>query len=241
MLTFTNSLLETLTDQTALVQGNATGAVITLDYYLRESNTSLPFQAVYAMLNWNDGSAPWEYPRQVQPLHIDASKLLRNGQYYVTVMGRNYVTPHYEIVMFTLNLTIFPNYTIDNPPFYIYGPILPRDTGSPNRDTWLFDIGSDIKILESSVKMLLKTKKGERVMEPQYGTNLQQLLFENDPKTVIGLATQEIISGLARWESRVGVLSVDATNNGDRSVTLSLVLLSKISQQSFQVNMVYEK
>ena len=241
MLKITNAVQEELTSQTAVVQGNALGATIALDYYLYEDNEFLPFQAVYALLDWNDGSALVEYQRQTQPIHINDSKFLRNGQYNITVIGRNYATPRYDSVTFTISLTILQNYTIPNPPFYIYGPILPRDTGHPNRNEWLFDIDSDLKILESSVKMLLKTKRGERVMQPQYGTNLQQLLFENDPKTVIGLATQEVTSSLSQWEPRVQLIALDATNNGDRSITLNLTLLSKLSQQPFQANVVYER
>jgi phage baseplate assembly protein W len=105
----------------------------------------------------------------------------------------------------------------------------------------MFDIGSDNKIWESSVKMLLKTKRGDRVMEPRYGTNLQQLLFENDPNTVMGLASQEVTRALSQWEPRVQLLNLSARNNGDRSISLDLTLLSKLSQQPFEANVMYER
>jgi len=241
MLKFTNSIQEEVTSYSATVQGSALGATVALDYYLYEDNESLPFRAVYAVVDWNDGSFPTVYERQAQPIHFTDSKFLKNGTYRISINGRNYRTPQYDSTLLTIDLTILPNYTIPNPPFYIYGPILPRDTGHPNKNEWLFDIDSDIKILESSVKMLLKTKKGERVMEPQYGTGLQSLLFENDPATVIGLATQEVSTAIARWEPRVKLLALNAKNNGDRSVSLDLTLLSKLSQQPFEANVVYER
>lgn len=241
MLKFTNSAQEEVSSYTATVQGSALGASIGLDYYLVEDDEFLPFRAVYALIDWNDGSAVTEYTRQVQPIHFTDTKFLRNGTYRITVTGRNYRTPRYDSALLTIDLTILPNYTIPNPPFYIYGPILPRDTGHPNKNEWMFDIDSDIKILESSVKMLLKTKRGERVMEPQYGTDLQTLLFQNDPNSVLGLATQEVTNALARWEPRVKLLALDAKNNGDRSISLDLTLLSMLSQQRFEANVAYER
>ena len=57
-----------------------------------------------------------------------------------------------------------------------------------------------VESVEQSIKMILSTVPGERVMRPEYGSRLHELAFENHPE---GLAIQYIREALERFEPRV--------------------------------------
>ena len=61
-----------------------------------------------------------------------------------------------------------------------------------------------------SIAMILSTTPGERVLRPEYGSRLHELVYlPNDPATA-GLAIQYVREALGRWEPRVVLEMVDA-------------------------------
>jgi len=53
-----------------------------------------------------------------------------------------------------------------------------------NRDAAAVKMISDEEDIQSSLEILLTTRLGERIMVPQYGCNLDELLFENLSRTL---------------------------------------------------------
>ena len=85
--------------------------------------------------------------------------------------------------------------------------------------------------------MLLLTAKGDRVMEPDYGTNIRSLLFESNIPSLDSLIREEIVTAFSTWEPRVDLTSMSVTHDtNNRSVTLDLTLTSKLNRQPFQTN-----
>lgn len=58
--------------------------------------------------------------------------------------------------------------------------------------------------------MLLSTRLGERVMRPDYGCRLSDLVFAPNDDTTAGLAIHYVRRAIERWEPRVEVLRIDA-------------------------------
>ena len=58
--------------------------------------------------------------------------------------------------------------------------------------------------------MILLTPKGQRVMRPEFGCQIHDLLFAPNDATTAGLATYYVEEALAMWEPRIRVLEVDA-------------------------------
>ena len=211
------------------------GALVVISVLVQEDDESLPYRNLLGELDWNDGSVPVVLEGS-ESIYVGESKLLRPGQYAVSLAVRNFRSPTPDTVRATFFVTISPSLPLPVPSNYIFGPILPRDAGSPNVDQWVLDVGSDIHILESSVKMLLLTSRGERLMEPDYGTDLWQLLFEGDQgQTVDALAREEVARAMSRWEPRVSLLGMSVNREpNSRKATLLLSLASKLSQQPFE-------
>lgn len=208
-----------------------------------ETDTNLPYQAVSADVDWNDGTALVHYPLssptadQASPLTLTLQRNLSFGTYGIRVTARNNrAVP--DVVTVTFLATVSAIQTVAPPPNIIFGPILPRDNGVPTRSTWNFDLASDILILESSVRMLLLTVKGERVMLPDYGTNLRRIIFAQSVDSVDSLVSQEITTALNLYEPRVSLQSmqIERDTNG-RNVNVDATFLSKVSAQPFQINL----
>ena len=67
--------------------------------------------------------------------------------------------------------------------------------------------------VRQSILLLLSTTPGERVMRPNYGCNLQRLVFSPNDATTHGLAIHYVRQALQRWEPRIDILRLDAAAN----------------------------
>lgn len=72
--------------------------------------------------------------------------------------------------------------------------------------------------LSSSIRMVLATAPGERLMRPRFGCAIWDLLFEPINANTMGLMAVAVREALGQWEPRIDVLDVvvvpDATTDG---------------------------
>ena len=102
-----------------------------------------------------------------------------------------------------------------------------------------------VKMLEeevdvaSSLEILLSTIPGERVMQPRYGCNLSELLFENLDTRLKTLIADKVESSILYYEPRVtlGSVTVDEAMAVDGVVLIQIVYTVKTTNSRF--NFVY--
>jgi phage baseplate assembly protein W len=73
--------------------------------------------------------------------------------------------------------------------------------------------------IEEAIQMILLTPKGQRVMRPEFGCQIHDLIFAPNDATTAGLAAYYTEQALAMWEPRIRVLEVTArpdANDTDR-------------------------
>lgn len=79
---------------------------------------------------------------------------------------------------------------------------------------WKFPIGVDeatgrIEMssceenIEESIRIIIETQKGERIMQPEFGCRLFQYAFETVNYTTLYSMKNEVESALIRWEPRI--------------------------------------
>ena len=198
---------------------------------------NLALTTVAAALDWNDGQPPTQYAPGSAPLTVDETRTLALGSYFITLMAWNYLQPVPQRVALYFSVQVQPEQIVTQPQTYLFGPILPTDSGSPNAEQWNFNIGTNLKVLASSVKMLLITTKGERVMQPTYGTLLRRIVFEPNDSAVESVARQEIDEALNQFEPRVSLEALNVARISSREVRLDAKFLSKLDQTSFQLSL----
>ncbi|SHJ38671.1 GPW/gp25 family protein [Aquimarina spongiae] len=82
-----------------------------------------------------------------------------------------------------------------------------------NRDAAAVKMISDEEDIQSSLEILLTTRLGERIMVPQYGCNLDELLFENLSRTLITYVSELIKSAILYHEPRIDVNRIDISES----------------------------
>jgi phage baseplate assembly protein W len=240
------NLIEQPPETVAVAAYPVTGGAANIQCLLIE-DSALPVDYITGTLYWDDGSLPVVYNgTSAGTIVIDATRNLQPGQYVARVEAHNYAVipedcgrPHWNTVSVNFGFYVQP---IDKQPVktpLIYGPILPKDTGYPNQDQWNWNRGEDIEILASSVKMLLTTRKGERIMQPGYGTNLHAILFELQTTGIETLVQQEIVDALVLWEPRVSLRSILVERTAERDVTVTADFVSKLNQRDFTIPMTF--
>lgn len=214
-------------------------APIHIEARIIEDDPLLLGDYVNGTLGWHDGSLPIVYDVTSGTITVDETRGLPAGEYVVRLNARNYRAPVPDQVLVNFPITVVQQAGDAPPPRLIYGPILPRDTGNPGANSWLMDTRSDLLILESNVKMLLLTAKGERLAEPEYGTDIRKLIFDPNVPGIENLIQEQIINALQKWEPRLQLQGIQIIRDSATSVTVNLVLLSNQSSQSFDVNLRY--
>lgn len=75
--------------------------------------------------------------------------------------------------------------------------------------------GYDLRHIEESIEQILLTKRGERVMQPEFHCDIESLLFDPNDDTLKAIATYHILEALERWETRIEVKESDIRITND--------------------------
>lgn len=73
---------------------------------------------------------------------------------------------------------------------------------SLNRD---FEELKDITSVQNGINNIFQWRKGQRVLEPEFGTNLYQLLYEPINASTATLIGEYLKTDLERWEPRINI------------------------------------
>lgn len=90
-------------------------------------------------------------------------------------------------------------------PTQTYGVLLPITHGPQGFFNSSYDILDQIK---SNLNVLLRTKKGERRMNPEFGSGLWNILFENYTNDIVPMIKNTIQRDIARWMNYVKVQDI---------------------------------
>jgi Bacteriophage baseplate protein W len=93
--------------------------------------------------------------------------------------------------------------------------------------------------VEESIYLILSTSKGERVMLPDFGCGIHDLVFQvNDPRTR-SVVVEQVRQALVRYEPRVDVLNVTADSAVEQPNLLLIRVNYRIRANNAMGNLVY--
>jgi phage baseplate assembly protein W len=93
--------------------------------------------------------------------------------------------------------------------------------------------------LDRSMAVVLATAPGERVMRPQFGCRIWDLLFEPVTANLLGLMAQAVRDALAQWEPRVTVEQVDPVPDADDGALIVINVTYRVKATNDRRNLVY--
>lgn len=67
--------------------------------------------------------------------------------------------------------------------------------------------------IEQSIRIILSTRPGERVMRPTFGCRAHELLFETRSAATASLLQEYVLQALRMWEPRIDVHRVNVVND----------------------------
>ncbi len=103
----------------------------------------------------------------------------------------------------------------------------------------------DIKMAEEeddireSLRILLGTRRGERVMQPEYGCDLHQLVFEDLDSTAISHLKSVITKAILFFEPRIVLEEIEIRFDSQDIGLLHIILHYTVSLTNTRTNMVY--
>jgi phage baseplate assembly protein W len=83
-----------------------------------------------------------------------------------------------------------------------------------NNTTGTVEMVSDEEDIRQSLFILLSTSLGERVMQPDYGCNLNDYIFEGLNSTTIGYIKERVAHSILYYEPRIVVETIEVTDAG---------------------------
>ena len=93
--------------------------------------------------------------------------------------------------------------------------------------------------VEESIYLILSTAKGERVMLPDFGCGIHDLVFAPNNASTLTLVVHHVREALVRYEPRVDILDVDAETAPDQLNLLLIRINYRIRTNNAVGNMVY--
>ena len=92
--------------------------------------------------------------------------------------------------------------------------------------------------IQDSIWLILSTAKGERVMRPDFGCGIYDLIFEPNNAGTAGRIEIDVREALLKWESRISVEDVQILP-GDSAELVLIHINYKIRTTNSRFNLVY--
>jgi len=93
--------------------------------------------------------------------------------------------------------------------------------------------------IRESITIILSTARGERVMRPDFGCGIHDLVFASMNRSTLGLFESNIRESILRFESRVEILKLEISTANAENGRLDVDLYLRVRDVNHEFNMVY--
>lgn len=83
----------------------------------------------------------------------------------------------------------------------------------PSQQMGQISVSQDEKLIEESIRMIIMTRKGERVMRPTFGCDIHDYTFETIDYTNLKQMEHVVEEALTLWEPRINDIEVLADHH----------------------------
>ena len=104
------------------------------------------------------------------------------------------------------------------------GVAFPPRIGANGRLAW--SVGEDH--VRESIRVILLTEPGERLMREGFGCGLRRFLFEPNTATTRQLIRERVTEAIQRWEPRVALEAVEVEPDPDNSRLVAINILFRL-------------
>jgi phage baseplate assembly protein W len=101
------------------------------------------------------------------------------------------------------------------------------------------DYAAEEKKIQQSVLIILGTAKGERLMRPDFGSRLHEMVFSTIDASTKSRIAHYATEALVQWEPRIDVLAVDISDEQASQGKLLVNIEYKVRATNSIFNLVY--
>ena len=98
---------------------------------------------------------------------------------------------------------------------------------------------ADDNEIEQAIGIILGTAPGQRVMRPEFGCRIHELVFAPNNSATAGLAGRYVVEALGRWEPRIELQRVEATPDLDSPNQLLISIEYRVAATHSNRSLVY--
>jgi len=93
--------------------------------------------------------------------------------------------------------------------------------------------------IEQAIRVILSTAPGERVMRPEFGCRIHELVFAPHDAATESLVVYYVEEALAQWEPRIDVQEVDVSADPGRNGALLVEIKYQVKDTHDERSIVY--
>ncbi len=93
--------------------------------------------------------------------------------------------------------------------------------------------------IREAIWIILSTAPGERVMRPDFGCGIHDLVFDPIGRATLGLFESSVREALTRWEPRVELIDLEIATAGADLGRLEISLKYRVRDTNNEFNLVY--
>ncbi|MEZ5234018.1 MAG: GPW/gp25 family protein [Acidimicrobiales bacterium] len=93
--------------------------------------------------------------------------------------------------------------------------------------------------IDAAIRSIIGTAPGERLMRPEFGCRIWDLLFEPINDNTLGLMAQAVRDAMSQWEPRAELEAVEVTPDPDRDGTVLIGITYRVRATNDRRNLVY--
>lgn len=106
-------------------------------------------------------------------------------------------------------------------------------------DRGRFAQATDTDVIEASIRLILSTSIGERLMRPDFGSTLSSFVFKPINEENRAKMSSAVNEALQRWEPRIKVSQISVTPSQADRATVLIDVEYRIRRTNVRANFVY--
>lgn len=106
-------------------------------------------------------------------------------------------------------------------------------------DKYQIEMAHHEECVRQSLLMILGTAKGDRIMRPDFGCGIHDLVFANNSPSMFGRIIHEVRQALINWEARIDILDINAYPDEKQPNLLLIKINYQVRTTNNRFNLVY--
>jgi phage baseplate assembly protein W len=93
--------------------------------------------------------------------------------------------------------------------------------------------------IRESIRIILATAPGERLMRPDFGCGIHDLVFSTISRATVGLFESRVREAIIKWEPRVEIIAVEISTREASNGKLEIQLTCRVRDTNNEFNLVF--